>query len=181
MHFDETLLRSTEAFRSLNKWSLLVYLDFLRMRKMVKVRDSWIIENNGKLVYPYAVAERKGIKPREFRRALEELINKGFLDIAEYGSGGVKGATHKFILDDRWTRYGKPDFKPAKNPMIKDPRRGRGFQVGNKLNPHSKNHSSLSKMTAKRMSIMTAEIDFSDPEAYVDFDSGLMVKGDLTK
>ena len=62
---DKNLLRS-DAFRFLDKWSLLVYLDFLRKRKMGEVKRSkrssvWVIENNGEIVYPYSEAEHKGI------------------------------------------------------------------------------------------------------------------------
>ena len=158
IHLDVKLLRS-EAFRGLSKWGFLVYLDFLRMRKMVKVRDQWIIENNGELVYPYATAEHKRINRREFRAALNDLINRGFLDIAEYGSGGVKGSVSKYRLDERWQRYGKPDFQPAKNPMRKDSRSGRGWQVYNQ-----KKQSSVTKMTPERLTKMTPE----ELEIYMD-------------
>lgn len=158
IHFDVKLLRS-EAFRGLNKWGMIVYLDFLRMRKMVKVRDQWIIENNGELVYPYATAERKGINRREFRAALNDLINRGFLDISEYGNGGVKGSVAKYHIDERWQRYGKPDFQPAKNPMRKDSRSGRGWQVYNQ-----KKKSSVTKMTLERLTKMSPE----ELEIYMD-------------
>jgi len=64
--FDKNLLRS-EAFRSLSKWSLLVYFDFLRKRQMEKVKRKkrsaeWVIKNNGDIVYPYLEAEKKGIR-----------------------------------------------------------------------------------------------------------------------
>ena len=158
VHFEIKLLRS-EAFRGLSKWGMLVYLDFLRIRKMIKVRDQWIIENNGQLVFPYSTAERKGIKRREFRIALNELISRGFLDIAEYGSGGVKGAVTKYRLDERWQRYGKADFQPAKNPMRKDSRSGRGWQVYNQ-----KKQSSVTKMTPERLTEMSPE----ELEIYMD-------------
>ena len=153
IHFDVKLLRS-EAFRGLGKWGFLVYLDFLKMRKMVKIRNQWIIENNGELVYPYATAERKGISRKKFRAALDELIKKGFLDIAKRGNGGEKGATHKFYLDDRWERFGKSDFKPARNPMEKDSRSGRGWAV---VNQRKRVQSSVSKTTPERMAKMTIE------------------------
>jgi len=47
------------------------------------------------------------------------FITKGFLDIAKRGNGGEKGATHKIYIDDRWERFGKSDFKPARNPWKK--------------------------------------------------------------
>jgi len=129
--FDKDLLRST-TFRTLKKWSIIVYLDFLRKRQMEPVKrtkrsDEWIIKNNGKIVYPYSEAERKGIGRREFRNAIDELIEKGFLDIAHQGSGGWSGDMTRFIIDDRWKDYGTPTFRPAKNPRKKDTRQGRGW------------------------------------------------------
>lgn len=131
--FDKNLLRSS-AFRSLKKWSLLVYLDFLRKRKMAKVKrhrrsNEWVIKNNGQIVYPYSEAEKKGIGRREFRNAIDELMEKGFLDIAHKGSGGRSGDMTKYIIDDRWSDYGLSSFRPAKNPRKKDNRKGRGWSV----------------------------------------------------
>lgn len=103
--FDKDLLRSS-AFRSLSKWSLIVYLDFLRKRQMEPVRrakrsDDWIIKNNGDIVYPYSEAEVKGIGRREFRNAIDELVEKDFLDIAHQGSGGRSGDMTRYFVDDR--------------------------------------------------------------------------------
>lgn len=91
---DKNLLRS-EAFRSLDKWSLLVYLDFLRKRKMSEVKRSkrssvWIIENNGEIVYPYSEAEHKGIGRGSFRTAIDKLIAHGFLDITHQGTAAAR-------------------------------------------------------------------------------------------
>lgn len=129
--FDKDLLRSL-AFRSLSKWSLLVYLDFLRKRQMerqkrVKRSDEWVITNNGEIVYPYAEAEKKGIGRREFRNAIDELIAKGFLDITHQGSGGRAGDMTKYFIDDRWKNYGTSSYEPAQNPRRKDTRGGRGW------------------------------------------------------
>lgn len=129
--FDKDLLRLS-AFRSLKKWSIIVYMDFLRKRQMEQVKrakrsDDWIIRNNGEIVYSYAEAEYKGIGRREFRNAIDELIEKGFLDIAHQGSGGRAGDMTKYFLDDRWKEYGTPTFRPAKNPRRKDTRGGRGW------------------------------------------------------
>lgn len=129
--FDKNLLRSS-AFRSLTKWSIIVYLDFLRKRQMEQVKrakrtDDWIIKNNGEIVYPYSEAERKGVGRREFRNAIDELMEKGFLDISHQGSGGRSGDMTKYFLDDRWKAYGTPSFRPARNPRKKDTRQGRGW------------------------------------------------------
>lgn len=131
--FDQKLLRST-AFRSLKRWSLLVYLDFLRKRQMERVKrgkrsDEWFIKNNGEIVYPYSEAEYKGIGRREFRNAIDELLEKGFLDISHQGSGGRSGDMTKYYLDDRWKEYETPEFRPPKKPRKKDERQGRGWAV----------------------------------------------------
>lgn len=128
---DKDLLRSS-AFRSLKRWSIIVYLDFLRKRQMEPVKrskrsDDWIIKNNGEIVYPYSEAEHKGIGRREFRDAIDELIEKGFLDIAHQGSGGRSGDMTMYFVDVRWKDYGTSSFRPAKNPRKKDTRQGRGW------------------------------------------------------
>ena len=124
--FDKDLLRS-EAFRSLRKWSLLVYLDFLRKRQMEQVKNKkrsaeWVIKNNGDIVYPYLEAEKKSIRRREFRNAIDELIEKGFLDIDHQGSGGRSGDMTRYFIDNRWQNYGTAAFLPARNPRKKDSR-----------------------------------------------------------
>ena len=111
---------------------MLVYLDFLRKRQMEPVKrakrsDEWIVKNNGEIVYPYTEAEHKGIGRREFRNAIDELIEKGFLDIAHQGSGGRSGDVTKYFLDNRWKEYGTTAFRPAKSPRQKDSRKGRGW------------------------------------------------------
>ncbi|WLE95203.1 MAG: hypothetical protein QTN59_10940 [Candidatus Electrothrix communis] len=108
-------------------------------RKDAKRSDDWIIRNNGEIVYPYAEAVNKGIGRREFRNAIDELMNKGFLDITHHGSGGRSGDMTKYFLADRWKDYGTPSFRPPNNPRPKDTRNGRGWnayhekrKIGNK-------------------------------------------------
>jgi hypothetical protein len=127
-------VRRSPAFRSLSKWSILVYLDFLSKRQMEKRKDAkrsdeWIIRNNGEIVYPYAHAEKNGIGRREFRNAIDELMSKGFLDITHHGSGGRAGDMTKYFLDDRWKDYGNLTFQPPKKPRPKDTRGGRGWKA----------------------------------------------------
>lgn len=113
---------------------MLAYLDFLRKRQMTQIKrpkrsDDWIIKNNGEIVFSYSEAEHKGIGRREFRNAIDELIDKGFLDIAHQGSGGRSGDMTKYFIDERWKEYGTPSFRPANNPRRKDVRKGRGWSV----------------------------------------------------
>ena len=148
--FEKDLLRST-AFRTLNKWAILVYLDFLRKRQMERVKrskrsDDWIIKNNGEIVYPYSEAEKKGIGRREFRNAIDELLEKGFLDITHQGSGGRSGDMTKYCIDVRWKDYGTSSFRSANNPRVKDTRKGRGWSAY-----HTKPEKlSVTKMTPEK-------------------------------
>ena len=114
---DKDLLRN-DAFRSLSKWSILVYLDFLRKRKWRKLKHksrsgSYAITNNGEITYSYQEAVRRGISKDQFRNAIDELQQRGFLDISEYGSGGHDRKQTKFIIDERWKNYGTPSYCPA--------------------------------------------------------------------
>lgn len=107
------------AFRSLNKWSLVVLFDFYCKRHPREVKRSgresgWIIENNGDIVFPYSEAERQGISRRNFRNAIDELIEKGFLEINHHGGGGHKGDVTTYYLRDEWENYGKKKFNPPK-------------------------------------------------------------------
>ncbi|MBE3096959.1 MAG: hypothetical protein IMZ44_07485 [Planctomycetes bacterium] len=79
-------------------------------------RTTFEMANNGQIVFPYMEAQRGfGITSPRFRRALEELVENGFLDITHHG-GGLEGDTTKYAISDRWRSYGKPDFKAATLP-----------------------------------------------------------------
>ena len=130
----ERELLKAEAFHSLSGTAKTVLFDFLMKRKIkgVKVhgRKVPMLLNNGELVYSYAEAEQKGIPRSTFMRSLDELVSKGFIDIAWSGSGGKKGDVSLYGLSDRWAAFGTDKFKPATRP--KDKRQGRGFRRGNK-------------------------------------------------
>lgn len=143
---------NSPALRSLGKWSLLVCLDFLYKRQMEKkIRNrranDWIIKNNGEIVYPYSEAQKKGIGPREFRNAIDELIEKGFLDITHHGSGGRSGDMTRYYIDDRWKEYGSPQFRSAKKPRPKDTRKGRGWEA---YHTKKKNKQGITKLILKK-------------------------------
>jgi len=76
-------------------------------------RTPYEMVNNGQIVFSYAEAKRDfGITSPRFRRALEELVEKGFLDVAHAG-GGTEGDATLYAISDRWRSYDKPDFKAA--------------------------------------------------------------------
>jgi hypothetical protein len=102
------------AFLQLTGAAPKVYLLFLRRRRMVKLgrkgKEKWVIENNGEIVFPYAEAENKfGITRPRFQRALDQLVEHGFIDIAHPGGGMVKDIS-KYSISNRWINYGTNDF-----------------------------------------------------------------------
>ncbi len=121
------------VFRSLGKVAILVHLDFLMKCKVQKVKDKpgrkadWIILNNGEIEYTYSEAERNGISRPRFKKALKELVEKGFIDISHSGMGGPKGDKSKYAISKRWRKWGTDEFEKATMP--KDTRKGRGFSV----------------------------------------------------
>jgi hypothetical protein len=97
--------------------------------------------NNGELVFTYIEAEQKHkIAAGRFGRAIDELVEKGFLDIAKTGMGLYKMTTY-YGISDRWRYWGTEKFEPAKRP---EPNiRGCGFRKGNKLWQKAKRKTQL--------------------------------------
>jgi hypothetical protein len=90
-----------------------------------------VLLNNGELVFTYAEAlEKYGITAPRFRRAIDELIARGFIDVAATGAGTFKAVTLYSISE--WRRhYGIPDFIEAKR--LKRSAGYPGFKRGNRL------------------------------------------------
>ncbi|MFC1739443.1 hypothetical protein ACFL1G_10400 [Planctomycetota bacterium] len=124
----------SEAFRALKTSSShVVLMIFMSKRDMQEAglgkRKEWIIQNNGEITFTYKEAEQKyGISNSRFTKALDELIDKGFIDIAAPGVGVYKLST-LYSISERWKDYGTPDFvkKERKKGTI-----NRGFQIGNR-------------------------------------------------
>ncbi len=133
-------LIESEAYRSLSRCAMLIYQDFLSKREMVSTKRNrksvWQINNNGQIVYPYSEAKKNGFSSNQFRNGIDELQNKGFIDITHQGKGGRKpadgtGDMTQYWIDDRWEDYGTDDFRPPRNPRVKDTRRCRGWTMIN--------------------------------------------------
>ena len=127
----ERALLKSKAFRVLNGTAKNVFFDFL-MKCRVKGRKAQPgrkserdILNNGELEYTYSEAEKKDISRTSFMRALDELIGKGFIDVAHSGSGGMKGDKSKYSISERWREWGTDSFIKKARP--KDTRSGRGW------------------------------------------------------
>lgn len=131
--FEKRLLKS-QAYRSLKTPTAYFVLGiFLTKRKMIKVgrksRERWEIENNGEIQFTYCEAKREYcISGKAFKDAIDELRDKGFIDIAFTGMG-VHKVTTLYSICDRWKLYGTPEYELPK-PRPKGPI-NRGFQKGN--------------------------------------------------
>jgi len=169
--FLEPALLDSKAFWSLSRWSILVYSHFLRKRRLSKEKckgkkHSYRITNNGEIVFTYREARSLGISERAFRDAIDELQEKGFIDIARYGKGGRSGESTLYFVDTRWRHYNTEHFQLPKKPRIKDTIQGRGWAAYNakkKLKAADKNDSatsgkndrSLGKNSKQRLTKMT--------------------------
>jgi len=121
----ERKMVKSPVFQSLSGASKTVLMLFLYRRKYSKIgrkgRGKWVFSNNGEIIFTYQEALNKwGLTKPRFSRALDELIEKGFIDINHLGGGMVKDAS-TYYISQRWEEYGTDQFIPQSRP--KDTRR----------------------------------------------------------
>ena len=99
-------------------------------------KKRWEIENNGEITFSYKEAMRMyDISYSAFRNAIDELREKGFLDVVAPGAG-VHKVKNLYSLSDRWKLYGTPQYEKPK-PRPQGPI-NRGFQKGNQYGRNCK-------------------------------------------
>ena len=92
-------------------------------------RDGIIIENNGEICFTYGEAKSKyGIIPSRFKRAIDQLLMTGFIDVIASGMGVHKVAT-LYAISERWRAFGTSNYISAERP--KPSIRNFGFRKGN--------------------------------------------------
>ena len=120
----EQRLVKSRAWLSLTGASQSVYCIFRTKCKIAKKyqhpkKDGCLLDrilNNGELVFTYDEAEEKyGIKRGRFGRTIDQLIDRGFIDIAATGMGVCRVETW-YAISDRWEDYGTEKFKHVKRP-----------------------------------------------------------------
>lgn len=137
----EKRLLKSKAYRSLRTpTAYFVFGIFLVKRQMSHVgrsgKKQWEITNNGEITFTYKEAKAKfGISYGAFRNAIDELLEKGFIDIAESGAGLYKSA-NLYTISARWKLYGTPEYQKPKQRQ-KGPI-NRGFQTGNQYGRNCK-------------------------------------------
>ena len=139
--FVERRLLKSKAYRALRTptayFVLGIFLTKRQLAKKGRRGKDWVITNNGEIVFTYQEAETKyGISGGAFRSAIDELRNKGFIDIAESGAGLHKSA-NLYSISDRWKSYGTPEYKEPK-PRPQKPI-NKGFQKGNMYGRNCRN------------------------------------------
>jgi hypothetical protein len=88
----------------------------------------WRCVNNGQITFSYKeAADKYGLTASRFRSAIDELVEKGFIDIARSGYGLHKHQT-LYAVSRRWERFGTPEFMHAKRPRRAE---RMGFPEGN--------------------------------------------------
>lgn len=131
---EQRLLKS-KAYRSLRTPTAYFVLGIFWTKRQIgkvgrKGKEQTVILNNGEITFTYKEAKEKYcISSGAFRDAIDELRDKGFIDIAATGMG-VHKVTTFFSISDRWKLCGTPEYEPAK-PRPKKPI-NRGFQKGNR-------------------------------------------------
>ena len=118
------------AFHKLNGRAMEVLLLFLYRRQWSRPsrKGKWYTTNNGEIVFPYKEAKKRFKIPKSsFARAIDSLIEYGFIDITHLG-GGLIGDCTKYSISNRWRNYDTDRFVQKKRP--KDTR-GFGFTAKN--------------------------------------------------
>ena len=120
----------SSAFHKLNGRAMEVLLLFLYRRQWSRPsqKGKWYTTNNGEIVFPYKEAKKRFKIPKSsFARAIDSLIEYGFIDIAHLG-GGLIGDCTKYSISNRWRNYDTDRFVQKKR--LKDTR-GFGFTAKN--------------------------------------------------
>ena len=125
-------LRNSPAFRSLTGTAIIVLIDFYSKKRTKKQRgQKYILTNNGELVYTYNEAGKRGISKATFMRALDALIDRGFIDVKVTGAGRYRSES-RYALSNRWRYWGTDKFISGKrNPYGRN--KEYGFQLGHTL------------------------------------------------
>ena len=181
MFVDRRMHRSP-AFRKMTASSIFILLEFYSRRQVAKIpRRGYQISNNGEILFTYAEAQNKfGISRSTFRRAVDQLVNLGFIEIAHHGGGMMKDCS-KYGISERWRDYGKEGF--IKKSRKKDNRKlgfrkdnweqqtGRKRKSKQKIGIGNDTNSSITDNTRERKTPVTPSINHAthqtDPNYYI--------------
>ena len=165
------------GFRKLNGRAMEVLLLFFYRRQWSRPsrKGKWCTTNNGEIVFPYKEAKKRFKIPKSsFARAIDNLIEYGFIDITHLG-GGLIGDCTKYSISNRWRNYGADNF--IKKKRSKDTR-GFGFTAKNWEEKTGRKRRIESKSGIKNDTRTSNKNDTSERERRTQLVSN-MVQGDL--
>jgi hypothetical protein len=133
IYFEKALLESKSYLALKTPAAVQVLSLFFTKRQLKPIgrkgKDGWLITNNGQIEFTYLEAQKKyGFSVSKFRTALDDLIDKGFIDIESTGAGVHKVKT-LYRISNRWRDYETPNYESPKQRPRK-PING-GFKKGN--------------------------------------------------
>ena len=167
----------SSAFHKLNGRAMEVLLLFLYRRqwKQAGRKGKWYTTNNGEIVFPYKEAKKRFKIPKSsFARAIDKLMEHGFIEIAHLG-GGLIGDCTRYSISERWRKYGTDSFVQKKRP--KDTR-GFGFTAKNWAERTGRTRRKQSKPGIKGDTRTSNKNDTRERERRTQLVSNL-VQGDL--
>ncbi|MFC1551206.1 hypothetical protein ACFL6P_01450 [Candidatus Latescibacterota bacterium] len=121
-------LLNSDAFWTLSTNAIRVLLIFYMKRRFYKksyakskrIPTNFVI-NNGEITFSYNEAEAYGIKSDTFRRAIDKLLEVGFIDINILGT---QRRMTKYSISNRWEKYNTSEFQ------IKERRKRKNYKPG---------------------------------------------------
>ncbi len=122
---EQELLKS-KAWFSLSGAAPAMYTLFLTKRRYEKAgtrnNKQKVLVNGREITFYYREAQKNyGITQSRFTRAIDQLVDRGFIDIVEPGNGTARIGT-KYGISERWRKYGTPEFVVHRREPVK-----RGF------------------------------------------------------
>ena len=111
----EVDMLKSKAFRSLSMGRIHIYFALKIKRReqylKYKAKGKPSSINYKHIEWSYRDAEKEtGFTSSTFRRAIEGLREKGFIDVVKRGTGGSKNSTNIYQLSPRWKKYGTKNF-----------------------------------------------------------------------
>ena len=165
------------AFRKLNGRAMEVLLLFFYRRQwsLPSRKGKWYTTNNGEIVFPYKEAKKRFKIPKSsFARAIDKLMEHGFIDIAHLG-GSLIGDCTRYSISNRWRNYDTERFVQKKRPKDK---RGFGFTAKNWEEKTGRKRRKQSKPGIKSNTRTSNKNDTRERERRTQLVSNL-VQGDL--
>jgi hypothetical protein len=118
----QTLLKSemvlSPAYKALTESGLRVLIVFLLKQPMEKVGPKeWIPkQTDNDMSFTYVEAEKLlGFTPPRFARAIDNVIETGFIDL-KYQGGGMEGNRSSYVLIGMWKLHGTDQFRVRPRP-----------------------------------------------------------------